>query len=111
MLPKSSVHVKICDGETKWIHFLIQDNDLLNKYNTIWGKFRAGIKKEFDNEPVCNKKFLKTKIKSYGDETTDFHDKDISKVDSNHICLAVIILNSALDKDGNYFPQLFFKKV
>ena len=58
--------------------FLIEDDDLLEKYNTIWNKVNADIKKEFDSEPVYNKKILKTKIKSYGDKATDFHDKGIS---------------------------------
>ena len=35
----------------------------------------ALIEKEFDSEPVYNKEFLKTKIKSHGDEVTDFYDK------------------------------------
>ena len=50
-----------------------------------------------------------TKIKSYGGEVTDFYDKEISKVDSNHACLAVISLDSALNRDWNY-PQLFLKE-
>ena len=25
MLPKTSAYVKSCDGETKWIYFLIED--------------------------------------------------------------------------------------
>ena len=33
------------------------------------------MKKEFDSMPTCNNKFLKTKLKSYSDEATDFHDK------------------------------------
>ena len=53
---------------------------------------------------------MKTKIKSHGDEVTDFYNKKIPKVDSNHICLAVISLNSALKKDENYYPQVFFKE-
>ena len=64
--------------------FLIKDDDLLEKYNTTWDKISADIKKEFDGEPVYNKEFLKTKIKSYGDEVKDFYDEEISKVDSNH---------------------------
>ena len=36
-------------------------------YNTIWDKVSADIKKEFDSEPVYNRKFLKTKIKSHCD--------------------------------------------
>ena len=37
--------------------FLIGDDELLAKYNTIW-----------------DKEFLKTKIKSYGDDVTGFYD-------------------------------------
>ena len=53
---------------------------------------------------------MKTKIESYGDEVTDFYDKRISKVDSNHTCLAVISLDSALKKDDNYYRQVFLKE-
>ena len=53
--------------------------------------------------------FLKTKMKCYGDEVTDFYGREIPKVDSNHTCLAVISLDSALNKDRNYYPQVFLK--
>ena len=46
MLPKASSYVKSYDGQTKWMSFLIEGDDLLGKYNTIWGKFRADIKKK-----------------------------------------------------------------
>ena len=82
----------------------------MEKYNTIWDNVSAGIKRKFDSEPVYNKSFLKTKIKSCSDEAIDFHDKEIPKVDSNHTCLAVISLNYALNKDGNYYPQVFLKE-
>ena len=36
--------------------------------------------------------------------------KQIPKVDSNHTCLAVISLDSALKKDGNYYSQVFLKE-
>ena len=50
---------------------------------------------------------MKSKIKSYGDDVTDFHDKEIAKVESNRICL--ISLGSALKKDENYL-QVFLKE-
>ena len=52
--------------------FLIEDNNLLEKYNTIWDKASADVEKQFDSEPVCDKKMFKTKLKSYVDESTDF---------------------------------------
>ena len=36
--------------------------------------------------------------------------KIFSKIDSNHTCLAEISLNSALNKDGNYYLQVFLKE-
>ena len=103
MLPKTSAYVKSYDGQTKWMYFLIEDDDLLKKYSTIWDKVRAAIKKEFESEPVYNKIFLKTKVKSYGDEVTDFYDKKVPKVDSNHTCFTVIGLNSPRKQDENYY--------
>ena len=35
MLPKTSAYVKRYDGQAKWMYFLIGDDYLLNKYNTI----------------------------------------------------------------------------
>ena len=29
MLPKPRAHVKSYDGQTKWMHFLIEDDDLM----------------------------------------------------------------------------------
>ena len=110
MLPKTSTYVKRYDGQAKWMYFLIEDDDLLKKYDTIRDKVSADIKTEFDSEPVYNREFLKTKIKSHGDEVTDFYDDQIPRLDSNHTFLAVISLDSALKKDDNYYLQVFLKE-
>ena len=73
-------------------------------------KVSADIKKEFDSKPVYNKNYLKTKINSHGDEVTDFQNKKIPKLHSNYTFLAVISLDSALKKDGNYYMQVFLKE-
>ena len=76
------------------MYFLIENDNLLEKYNAIWDKVTADTKKQFDSNPVYNNKFLKTKIKFHGDEVTEFYDKKIPKVDFNHACLAVMSLDS-----------------
>ena len=105
------IYVKSYDGQTKWMYFLIEDDDLLKKYNTISDKVGADTKTEFDSEPVYNKDFLKSKIKSHGNEITDFYDEENPKLDSNHTFLAVINLDSALKKDERYYSQVFLKSV
>ena len=58
VLPKLSTYVKIYYSETKWMYFLIEDDDLLKNHE-------YSIKKEFHCKPIYNKKFLKTKTKCY----------------------------------------------
>ena len=59
---------------------------------------------------MYNKNYLKTKIKSHGNEVTDFYDKKIPKIDSNHTFLAVITLDSALKK-WQLLSSSIFKRV
>ena len=42
MLPRTSAYVKSYDGQTKWMHFLIEDDDLLEK-DTIWDNVSADL--------------------------------------------------------------------
>ena len=83
MLPKTSTYVKSYDEQIKWMYFLIEDHNLLEKYNTIWDKVSTDIKRNL----LANLSIIK---KSHDHEVTDFYDKDIPKVDFNHPCLAVI---------------------
>ena len=80
------------------MHFLIEDENLLKKSNIYLDKVCRYTKKELDSIPAYNKNFLKTKIKFYDDEATDFHDKEIPKVGYNHTFLAVTTIYSALKK-------------
>ena len=109
-LPKTSAYVTNYDGQTKWMYFLIEDDDLLEKYDTIWDKVSSNTKKELDSKPAYNQKFLKTKTRSFNDEVTDFYNKEIPKVISYHTCLAVISFDFALNKDENYNLQVFLKE-
>ena len=53
---------------------------------------------------------MKIKVKSYGYDVY-FYDQEAPKVDSNHNCLAVIIIfDSGLNKDRNYCLQVFLNE-
>ena len=43
--PKTRAYIRGYDDQTKWTYFLIEDDYLLGKYNTIWDKGSASIKK------------------------------------------------------------------
>ena len=59
---KMSAYVKSYDGETKWMYFFIEDDELLEKYNHIWNKITDSINKELDCEPIYNKELLQNKM-------------------------------------------------
>ena len=109
-LSKTRAYVNIFGGQTKWMYFLFEDNNLLENIILFRVKSALIIKNEFDSKPVYSEIFLKYKRKSYGHAVIDFYDKEIPKVDSNHTCLAVISLDSALKKDRNFHLQIFLKE-
>ena len=78
---------------------------MIKKYNAIWSKI-SNIKKELDCKYIYNNFFLKTKINSYGNETTNIHTK-IPEAASNYICWSVILIDNILKKDKNYYLQVF----
>ena len=57
MLPKISTYVKRYDGQTKWMYFLTESDDLLKKYNTVWDKVSADIKKNLMVKVSITKNF------------------------------------------------------
>ena len=64
--------------------------------------------KKLDSEPVYgdNDKYIKTKIKSYGDKiNTNFQDKKIPKENASYKCLSWIMLESVIRANKKYYSQ------
>ena len=40
------------------MYYLIEDDELLEKYNYVWNKVIDSIKKELNSKPIYNKNFL-----------------------------------------------------
>ena len=77
---------------------MIESNDLQ------FGIKSALISKKILIQFLYNKEFLKSL------KLQICMIKNFSKIDSNHTCLAEISLNSALNKHGNYYLQVFLKE-
>ena len=62
--------------------FKVNDDRLLKKHTKIWRRVNILMNIEFYSDPVYgdNDKYIKTKVKSYGDKlNTKFKDKKIPK--------------------------------
>ena len=79
--------------------FLIDDDELLEKYSKTWEKVSYIIKKEFESEPVYNEKSLKTKLKSFNLKiNTNSHNNFIPKESPQCICLSVTLIDFVLEQ-------------
>ena len=97
--------------ETKYISFLIKDNDLLEKYDEIWKKVSNTIKRESDSYLVYIKKYLRIKIKSYKRKiNTNFYSNKILKEGSQYICLSIILIDSIFKTCKNYYLQVLLEE-
>ena len=51
-----NAYVKYFDKNTKYMNFLGNDEEILEKYNKIWDEIKNLFNKNFDSEPVYNDK-------------------------------------------------------
>ena len=80
-LPQMIGYVKHFDSN-KAMSFKVIDNKLLKEYTKTWEKVSNLMNIKFDSEPVYadNEKYIKTKIKLYGDKiNTNFQGKKNTK--------------------------------
>ena len=92
---------------------MLPTKKLLRKYKKIWEKVSNLRNIEFDSEIVYgdNNKYIKTKIKQYGDNTnTNFQGKEMLKENESYKCLSLIMLESVIKKIYIYFPQTFLEE-
>ena len=67
--------------------------------------FNNDIEKGFDNEPVYNEKYIKTKIKSYeGKIHSNIQVDKIPKECSQSICASVKFIYSLFEMGEKYYP-------
>ena len=93
--------------------FKVSDNKLLKKYNKIWESVNNLLSIKFDSERVYgdNDKYIKTKIKLYGDKiNTNFQGKKYQKENASYKCLPLIMLDSVIKTNKKYYPQILLEE-
>ena len=78
MLKKLDLKIRRDIDQSKYISFLIKDDELQENIIQFVKKVENSITKEFGSEPVYNEKYLKAKIKSCnGKINTYFHNNKV----------------------------------
>ena len=110
-LPKMMGYLNIFEDGTRKTSLFTDNNEFLARYTTIWGKISDLINKKFDSDPVYNKKYINTKIRSYNNDIkTNFHDIDnknnkLPEKNKPYKCMSLISLDSIIKINKKYFPQ------
>ena len=111
-LPQMTGCVKNFDGN-RTMSFKINDSKLLKNYNQIWKKVKKLLKIKFDSEPIYgnNDKYIKTKIKMYGDSVnTNFQSKCVSKEKAQCKSSSIIMLDFVVKAKKKYYPQTLLEE-
>ena len=91
----------------------VNDEQLFKKYNKIWKKVEKLMRIDFESKPVYgdDDKYIKTKIKVYGDNMiTNFHNKQMPKEKEPCKCLSIIMLDSVIKANKKYYPQTLLEE-
>ena len=92
----------------KTISFKVVDNKLLKKYTKICERVNSLMNIKFDNEPLYSDtdKYIKTKIKLYGDKiNTNFQRKKVPRENASYKCFLLIMLDSVIRVNKKYHLQ------
>ena len=88
--------------------FCIDDEKLLEKYKAIWTKIEYLKNNELNSLPVYDDRYIKTKIKTYGDKFyTNFRGLNVPEDDIECQFFTVISIDSLLVYNNKYYLQIY----
>ena len=100
-------------NENVTMSFRVNNKQLLKNYNKIWEKIEKLMGIDFESKPVYgdDDKYIKTKIKIYtGSTVTNFHNKKMPKEKAPCKYLSIIMLDSVIKANKNYYPQTLLEE-
>ena len=92
-----SGYIKYFESSGKKMSFVIKDDDVLDKYNEIWNKFKNTLNIKFHSMPVYHKKCINAKVREFnGVIKTNLLGDGIPKENLHYACTACITIDSVM---------------
>ena len=63
ILPQMTGYIKYLENGGKNMFFAIKDDDVLDKYNEIWGILKETLNFKFRSTPIYDEKYIKVKVR------------------------------------------------
>ena len=105
-----SGYIKYFENGGKNMSFLIKNDRVLDKYNTISDKIKETLNIKFHSMPVYDEKYIKAKVREFnGVIKTNFLGDEIPKESMHYICIACITIDSVMRMEKKNYSQVYLK--
>ena len=100
-------YIKYFENGGKNMSLLIKDDDVLNKYNEIWGNIKEKLNIKFHSMSVYDEKYMKDKVREFnGMIKANFSDDKIPKENMHYTYMACITIDSVMKMEKKNYPQV-----
>ena len=112
ILPQMNGNIKYFDDGGKNMSFVMDNEEIYEKYNEIWEVVRKHLKLKFTVGPVRDDKYIVAKLKIFSRiNRTTFTDNAIPIEKNHYTCIAVIDIDSVLKIDNKRaYPQAYLEQ-
>ena len=112
ILPQINGNIKYFDDGGKNMSFVMDDEEIYEKYNEIWEVVRKLLKVKFTVGPVRDDKYIIAKLKIFnGINRITFTDNAIPIERNLYTCIPAIDLDSVLKTDNKRtYPQAYLEQ-
>ena len=91
--------------------FMINDDNVLDKYNKIWGNIKEKLSIKFHSMPVCDKTYIKAKVREFDCKIkTNFLGDEVPKEKMHYPCIACITIDSVVRMDKKNYPHVYLEE-
>ena len=105
ILPQMSGYIKYFEDGGKSMSFMVKDDNVLDKYNKIWGKIKEKLNIKFHRKPVYEETYIKVKVREFdGAIKTNFLGNEVPKENMHYTCIACITIDSVMKMDKKNYP-------
>ena len=112
ILPQMSGYIKYFDDGGKNMSFVMDDEEVYEKYNKIWEVVRKLLKLRFTISPIRDDKYILAKLKIFNGINRTTFTNNIIPIEKNHYtCISAIDIDSVLKIDNKRaYPQAYLEQ-
>ena len=103
-----SGYIKYFENGSKNMSFMVKDDNVLDKYNKIWGKIREMLNIKFHSMPVYDKTYIKAQVRDFDIKIkTNLLGDGVPKENMHCTCIACVTIDSVMKMKKKNYPRVY----